>query len=83
MIAHIYISFQNHWGQASPTGHGEIVYLNLLIYSTNIYVFIIKVMYFFQIMNIIVSFGNHEEKIPKYRREQICLSFQSPMMKYC
>lgn len=78
--SHIYF-ISNHWEQASPTGHGKIVFLNSLIYSTNTYVFI---------MNVLFSDYEHNcfiwkpwEKIPKYKREPIHLSFQTPKMNYC
>lgn len=80
--SHIYFISES-LGTGQPNRTWEDSDLNSLIYSTNIYVFIIKVMYFFLIMNIIVSFGNHGKKIPKYKRKPIHLSFQRAMMNYC
>lgn len=72
-------------GQPNMTWE-KILYLNSLIYSTNIYVhylFIIKITHFFLIININCSIWKPWKKYPKFKREPIHLLFHSSMMNYC
>lgn len=61
MDNHLYVRFQKHQKEASPTCNRKVVYLKSFIYSTNIYIFFIKVTYLFPIVNITIPLGKHEK----------------------